>query len=1154
MSEENKAVDQELIDFLEGKDSPNFVTSVITDDNTNKAFLVIDENNEKKVKVVTYEPFLFMKELTGELKKRFYKNDVNYKRKAMEKHGISFAKLRTTNKYGEVVKRLDDGYKYIVKSTKSYQAILDFFKEGGVGGWSKMEDGSKIFFNIKTNEQVMIQKGIKLFKGFDLYNNVHRMVFDIETTGLLPSEHRIFLVGVRDNRGFHKVLEVNKVDDDESERKVIIEFFNDIVRVKPSIIYGYNSENFDFNFFIQRAKILGVDLSKILTITRTKASIKFGGETENYEQTNLLIDGEFYCNVIDTLHAVRRAKAINSDIKATGLKYITKFSKANKPDRMYVDGNSIYKIWNENKHYLINPTNNEYVKILDDLQHLITEDPENSLLCKFKEKHSDKPNIITGKEIVFQYLLDDLWETEKVDSIYNESSFMVSKWLSTSFVRTCVIGGASSWNLIMTDWSYKNRLAIPIEIKKQEMVGGISRTFMLGTLVLNEGEFIKKTDFAGLYPTIQLEYDIFPNTDITNILYRLLKYFKETRDIYKYLATSDPDENKRVLYKTKQLPLKIFNNSNFGANSSEYFQWADIANVGERITCTGRQYLRKMTYFMWERGLKPAVIDTDGLNLLMPHLFEYDLDGNKLPEPVTADYFTYTNSKGKEFKGCDCFVAKFNDVMNHKYIKVDDDGQWENSLNLARKNYVSYEIEIDKKEKIKKLKMKMVGNSIKSSSLPKYVEEFLDKGIKMILQNKPKEFVDLYYDTFNNVYYNEIPASAIASKAKVKMNLKTYVAKIHLPNLIKTLFYFKDFETFTKEHGKYLKYGKNEDFKRLYKVPTYRYKEQIQQLIKKGYINTELPDVFKSALNSINNYASFDEWYEYHIDKFGLKTEEGFTEFMSGVIMPYFMEHGNKKGQPKPKQAHMELLIENGMDSPDLGEILYYINTGSSKTETNAKRDKDGNMLCRLVDSDKLDEIIEYNKELYADFFNGKLKPLLVCFKQHLAENLLIKYETTETIDNSGKKPKKIKTKGFNPNNRKYFTEEEMQLTNWTYETYPYEKKDIDSLFEGGVNNVPLFQMEDREMDFWNKIQIDPSIIFDKFTCNIPYKKVDDYYDIYKRVRENCLKHGFVLKIEKQKHENDDLVLRKIGEEYWVCVYNDEKYKKVQQVTAKNEN
>ena len=57
------------------------------------------------------------------------------------------------------------------------------------------------------------------------------------------------------------------------------------------------------------------------------------------------------------------------------------------------------------------------------------------------------------------------------------------------------------------------------------------------------------------------------------------------------------DPKLEVDYDKKQLPLKILNNGMFGSISAPHvFPWGDV-NEGEKITCTGRQYLRHMIRF-----------------------------------------------------------------------------------------------------------------------------------------------------------------------------------------------------------------------------------------------------------------------------------------------------------------------------------------------------------------------------------------------------------------------------------------------------------------------------------------------------------------------------------------------------------------------------
>ncbi|MCV6900892.1 hypothetical protein OE165_28060, partial [Escherichia coli] len=83
--------------------------------------------------------------------------------------------------------------------------------------------------------------------------------------------------------------------------------------------------NFDWPYLFERSERLGIPitevaitLSRASKIKRKPSTVKFGGETEHYLQTSM-----YGYNIIDISHAVRRAMAINSEIKSWGLKYIT---------------------------------------------------------------------------------------------------------------------------------------------------------------------------------------------------------------------------------------------------------------------------------------------------------------------------------------------------------------------------------------------------------------------------------------------------------------------------------------------------------------------------------------------------------------------------------------------------------------------------------------------------------------------------------------------------------------------------------------------------------------------------------------------------------------------------------------------------------------
>ena len=74
-------------------------------------------------------------------------------------------------------------------------------------------------------------------------------------------------------------------------------------------------------------------------------------------------------------------------------------------------------------------------------------------------------------------------------------------------------------------------------------------------------------------------------------------------------------------------------------------------------------------------------------------------------------------------------------------------------------------------------KVKLTGNSIKSKKLPIYIEEFLDKGIKMLLNGQGQEFVEYYYEYLQIIFDQKIPLSKIAQRAKVKLTVEDYKKK-----------------------------------------------------------------------------------------------------------------------------------------------------------------------------------------------------------------------------------------------------------------------------------------------------------------------------------------------------------------------------------------
>jgi DNA polymerase elongation subunit (family B) len=728
---------EEIEAFLHGNDPEEVIVAIEYDYRDNCIYKIKEiPGKGKEIRKDTFTPFAWV----GDLKNlKFYNGSKSAQKEAMTKYGIIIEKLET---HGN--ERLEKGLTFIVKSMKGYRELIQFFRDGGCDPWGdKAKDKITLLSPV---EQYLVSKEKRLFKGFENYDEVTRMVYDLETTALEPKDGRIFMIGIKTNKGYHRVIECT---DENEEKGAIIEFFKVINELKPSIIGGYNSANFDWHWIFERSKILGIDLKKVCkslnpnhSYTRKDGMLKLANEVETYTQTSI-----WGYNVIDIIHAVRRAQAINSSIKAAGLKYITKFINAESPSRVYIDHLDIGPFYAKKEEYWLNTQNGGYRKI--------GQDPKIDEIC---ERREDVYTKVTGDKLVEKYLDDDLDETLKVDQEFNQGSFLLAAMIPTTYERVSTMGTATLWKMLMLAWSYKHGLAIPAKEAKTDFVGGLSRLLKVGY-----SKNVLKLDFSSLYPSIQLVHDVFPTCDVTGAMKGMLTYFRNTRIKYKQLAEQyyETDKSKSESYGNKQLPIKIFINSMFGALSApQVYAWGDMY-MGEQITCTGRQYLRQMIKFFMSKGYVPLVMDTDGVNFSTP-----DEANDRV---YVGRGLNWKVKEGKEYYGPEADVAEYNDVFMRGEMALDTDGVWPSTINLARKNYAV----MDSKGKIK-----LTGNSIKSKKLPLYIEEFLDKGIKLLLEGNGQAFVEYYYEYLQKIYDKEISLSKIAQRARVKLSLDDYKKRL----------------------------------------------------------------------------------------------------------------------------------------------------------------------------------------------------------------------------------------------------------------------------------------------------------------------------------------------------------------------------------------
>lgn len=648
---------EQIESFLNGSNPQERIIKIEGDYNDSKIHVIYrDEDGKMRIEHDDFYPFVWCK-LSVCMK--LYNGNRETLKQQMRLYGIKVKALRTNNSDGITPERMENGFRFMfyAQIPMSYTKFLEFFENGGCPVYGRKDDSSnrvQEFIAVSNTEQYMISTGKRLFKGYNDYDDLLRLTWDLETEGLDPHVNAISQIGIRTNKGYQKIITIEgdtQSEKFENEIKAIDEFFRIIREINPDVITGHNTENFDWNFISVRLELAGTSMKEFtkdyfngvgIYKKNKQAVLKLGGEMEYYFPT--VFWGH---NVTDSLQAVRRAQALDSSMKKADLKYVSAYSKIKKKNRVYIKGKLIDETWlNLNKVYAFNDDNGNWFKTEPKTFEKTFTNSDGVVTNRYTFNGYDSKLIdnqtneefefVTGRYIAERYLLDDLWEGDRVEHRYNGSNFLVGKMLPISFEKTCTTGTAALWKYILMGWSYENGLALPDFTPRKSFTGGLSRLLTVGYV-----DRVVKLDYNSLYPSIILTYGIETNIDIMGVMSAMLEYVLTQRELYKGLKAEFGGKSKqmRKLLETipkgtkeyaeteqkmndfasesasndkKQLPLKILGNSYFGAFGSgdtSGFNWSDI-DAAEETTCCGRQSLRLMISHFVGLGYKPIVGDS----------------------------------------------------------------------------------------------------------------------------------------------------------------------------------------------------------------------------------------------------------------------------------------------------------------------------------------------------------------------------------------------------------------------------------------------------------------------------------------------------------------------------------------------------------------
>lgn len=412
-----------------------------------------------------------------------------------------------------------------------------------------------------------------------------------------------------------------------------------------------------------------------------------------------------------------------------------------------------------------------------------------------------------------------------------------------------------------------------------------------------------------------------------------------------------------------------------------------------------------------------VISNTDGFNFKLPSSFRYTEENPYISKGLGRNY-----PKDKSFTGIEADVAEFEDLyMNESYASgvnkmgLGIDEVLPRTINFSRKNYADL---LDEETQ----DIKLVGNSIKSKKMPIYIEKFLDKGIKLLLNDRGKEFLEFYYDYIEKIYNMQIPLKEIASVGKIKTDLSTYI---------------KSCKTVTKS-------GSKKSRQAWYELAI-KHNLDVNMGDAIYYINTGS----KKSDSDVKRVSMY-----YYISPNGEKIDYLLNEDGTPMV--------DKKGNKQSLTKYIEREHTKKFKSTPANERPSKFDYAKSLFPYIKEED----VLffnCILLPNEIIndeedhfcDETFEYNRDKYIEMFNNRIKPLLVCFSKNIRDRVNEKGDIVNNI--------LINT----PKDRKSFTEEECKLVS----CQPYETTDQDTYEQ-------LMTMDDKEIMFWLRVNKRP--LFEK--------------------------------------------------------------------------
>jgi DNA polymerase elongation subunit (family B) len=429
--------------------------------------------------------------------------------------------------------------------------------------------GQAAVLALPPEEQYLVATGRTYFHGL-AFDDLRRLQFDLETTGLDARRDRVFMIAVRHPSGATETLEADGRGD-AAEADLIRRLAEVVRAADPDVIENHNLHGFDLPFLAERARRLGVrlELGRLQGMGLRERAARRGtvqGD-DGGRRIRFIAPGR---ELTDTMDAVIRYDFAARDLPGHGLKAVARHLGVAGPDRELIPGHQVFSTF--------------------------LRDPER----------------------VRRYATADVEEVAAISRLLGGAAFALARMAPRRYERLADAGPATG-------------IIDPLLVRAYLRAGAALPAHRLGDGTPHSGAALHlfatgvawrvvKADVASLYPSLMRAFRIGPKSDHLGALLALVDRLVERRLASKAAAKAAPAGSaERHTHEATSAAMKLVVNSAYGylAAGGGLTRFADVHAANE-VTRRGRETLALMCRELAARGVTLLEADTDGVYFAVP--------------------------------------------------------------------------------------------------------------------------------------------------------------------------------------------------------------------------------------------------------------------------------------------------------------------------------------------------------------------------------------------------------------------------------------------------------------------------------------------------------------------------------------------------------